>query len=70
MVDYAALKKRVQGLAEKPWNAEDIRAWFKKLVSEGIPRKTVLRDEVIAHKTEILDRVQQKAEECEYLSHS
>ena len=70
MKDYAALKKWVQELAVKPWDAEAIKAWFHKLVSEGIPRKTILKDEVLARKAELLNRVQRKAEECEYLSHS
>jgi ribosomal protein L16 Arg81 hydroxylase len=70
MVDYTALKKRLQELAERSWNGEAIRAWFHKLTTEDIPRKTILRDEAIARKAEILDRVQGKAEECEFLSHS
>jgi len=70
MADYAALKKRVRELAEKPWDAKAIKAWFSKLVSDGIPRKTALKNEVLARKAEVLERVQRKAEECEFLSHS
>jgi hypothetical protein len=70
MTDYKALKKRVQELAEKTWDAEAIRAWFNKLDKEGISRKITLRHEVIARKEEILKRVQRKGEECEFLSHS
>ena len=70
MADYKALKKRVQQLAEKTWDTEVIKAWFNKLDKEDISRKTSLQREIIARKEEILDRVQQKAEECEFLSHS
>jgi hypothetical protein len=70
MTDLAALKKKVHELAEKIWDVEPIKAWFKKLYEEGIPSKTLLRGEVIANKAEVLDRVQRKAEECEFLCHS
>ncbi|HEY51505.1 MAG TPA: hypothetical protein G4O20_06845 [Dehalococcoidia bacterium] len=70
MADYEALKKRIQELAEKSWDSEPIRAWFNKLSEEDIPRKTLLREEIIARKQEVLDRVQRKGEECEFLSHS
>ncbi len=70
MTDYEALKKKVQQLAVKTWDTEAIQAWFNKLDEEGIPRKTLLPEETVAHKEAILDRVQQKAEECEFLSHS
>jgi len=70
MADYKALKKKVQELAEKAWDAEPIKVWFNKLDKEGIPRKTLLREEIIANKDEILDRVQRKGEECEFLCHN
>ena len=70
MTDYETLKKKVQELAEKTWDAEAIKAWFNKLDKEGVPQKTPLRREIIARKEEILARVQQKAEECEFLSRS
>lgn len=70
MTDYAALKKKVQELAGKTWDAEAIKAWFNRLDKEGVPRKTPLRREIIARKEEVLDRVQRKAEEGEFLSHS
>lgn len=70
MADYQALKRKVQELAEKVWDTDAIKAWFKKLDEEGIPRKTLLRREIIAHKEEILNRVQQKGEECGFLSHN
>ncbi|NIO07000.1 MAG: hypothetical protein GTO40_03025 [Deltaproteobacteria bacterium] len=70
MVDYETLKQKVQELAAKVWDTDAIKAWFNKLDEEGIPRKTLLREEVIANKEEILERVQRKGEECEFLCHN
>ena len=70
MADYEALRTRVQELAEKAWDNSTIEAWFKKLAAEDIPRKTLLLGEVLAYKRQILERVQRRAEECEFLSHS
>jgi len=70
MADYEALKARVQELAEKAWDAPAIEAWFKKLATEDIPKKTLLVEEIIANKQQILNRIQRRGEECEFLSHS
>ena len=70
MADYEALKKKVQELAGKTWDVEPIKAWFSKLDEEGIPRKTLLHKEIIASKEEVLERVQRKGEECEFLCHN
>jgi len=63
MADYEALKKRVDELAERAWDVPAIEARYKKLAAEGIPRKTLDRDEILADKQQILDRVQRRAEE-------
>ncbi|HEX77587.1 MAG TPA: C_GCAxxG_C_C family protein [Dehalococcoidia bacterium] len=68
--DYAALKARVQELTQRVWDLPAIKARYSRLAQEGIPRKTLHRDEIIAHKQEILERVQKRAEEYEFLSHS
>jgi len=70
MVDKEMFNKKIQELAERAWDTEAISAWFNKLSKEGIPRKTLLREEIIANKEEVLERVQRKGEECEFLSHS
>ena len=70
MADYEALKAKVQELAEKAWDTPTIEVWFRKLAAEDIPRKTLLLDEVLANKQQVLERVQQRGEECEFLSHS
>jgi hypothetical protein len=70
MADYEALKAKVDHLAEKVWDVPAIEARFAKLAAEGIPRKTLNRDEILANKRQILERVQCRAEEYEFLSHS
>ena len=70
MADDEALKERVQELAEKVWDVPTIENRLKKLTEEGIPRKTLPTDEILAKRQQILERVQQRAEEYEYLSHN
>jgi C_GCAxxG_C_C family probable redox protein len=68
MSDYKALKRRVQELAERNWNVAAIEDRLKKMASGGIPRKRLIRDEVLASKLQILDRVQLRAEEYNFLA--
>ena len=68
MADYEALKTRVQELAERAWDAPAIEARIKKLAAEGIPGKTLNRDEILANKQQILDRVQLRAEEYNFIT--
>ena len=63
MADYEALKVRVRELAERVWDVPAIEARYKKLTAEGIPRKTLDLDEILANKQQILDRVQRRGEE-------
>jgi C_GCAxxG_C_C family probable redox protein len=70
MTDYEELRARVQKQAEKAWDVPAIEAWFKKLTEEGIPGKKLNRGEIMDNKQKILNRVQQRGEECEFLSHS
>jgi C_GCAxxG_C_C family probable redox protein len=62
------LKARLEELEERHWDLDAIEARFKRLVEEGLPREAINRDEVIAHKEEILDRVQRRAEEYCYVT--
>jgi C_GCAxxG_C_C family probable redox protein len=63
--DYPALKARVLKLANGPDDRAAVEARLKKLSSEGIPRKQIIRGEMIANKQVILHRVQKRAEEYE-----
>ena len=70
MPNYTALKNRLEELEKKAWNIPAIEAKFKELTQGGIPTRALNWNEIIAHKDEILDRVQHRAEEYEFLSHS
>jgi C_GCAxxG_C_C family probable redox protein len=63
--DYATLRAKVLELASGPDNRAAVAARLKKLSSGDIPKKTAHRDELIANKQQILDRVQKRAEEYE-----
>lgn len=67
MADYEALKKRVQELAERVWDVQAIEARVKKLSTKGIPKKKLNPKELIADRQQILDRIQQRAEEYNFL---
>jgi C_GCAxxG_C_C family probable redox protein len=68
MADYEALKARVQELAERVGDVPAIEARFKRLAAEGILKKTLNRDEIAANKQQILDRVQRRGEEYNFLA--
>jgi C_GCAxxG_C_C family probable redox protein len=53
----------VQELAERDWDIPGIQARVKKLAAEGILRKKLDRDEILANKQQILERVQRRGEE-------
>ena len=67
MADYAALKKKVDELAERDWDVPALEARVKKLAAEGIPKKTLDPKEMLANKEQILDRVQRRAEEYNFI---
>ena len=67
MADYAALKSRVQELAERAWDVPAIEARVKKLSKEGIPKKKLNPKELLANKQQIIDRVQRRAEEYNFI---
>ena len=68
MADLEALQARVQELAERDWNEPALQAKIRKLATEGIPEKTLDRDEILANKEQILDRVQRRAEEYNFVT--
>jgi C_GCAxxG_C_C family probable redox protein len=67
MTDYEALKIKVQELAERDWDVPALEARVKKLTAEGIPRKTLDPKEMLANREQILDRVQLRAEEYNFI---
>jgi C_GCAxxG_C_C family probable redox protein len=68
MPDYEALKKRVDELAQRDWDIPALEARVKKLAAEGIPRKELDPQEILANKAKILDRVQRRAEEYNFMA--
>jgi C_GCAxxG_C_C family probable redox protein len=63
MPDYEALKAKLKELAERKWDLPAIEARGKAITAKGFSRKTLNRDEILATKLQILDRVQRRAEE-------
>lgn len=70
MADYEALKARVAELAERKWDELEIKARVNKLMAEGIPKKRLDPQYILANKKEILDRVQQRGEEYNFIAHN
>ena len=67
MPDYEALKQKVDELAERVWDVEAIEARVKKMTAEGIPKKKLDPKEMLTNKEQILDRVQLRAEEYNFM---
>jgi len=67
MVDYDALRIKVDELGEREWDIPAIEARVKKLSKEGIPSKTLVPEEVLADREQILDRLQLRAEEYNFI---
>jgi len=67
MADYEALQARVQELAERDWDVPALEARIKKLAAEDIPKKKLDPKEMLANKEQILDRVQRRAEEYNFI---
>ena len=67
MDSIGSLKKRVDELAERAWDVPAIEARVKKLSAEGIPRKKLDPKEMAERKSEILDRLQLRAEEYNFI---
>jgi C_GCAxxG_C_C family probable redox protein len=70
MTDYAVLKKKVDELAARVWDVPAIEARIKKMVKDGIPKKKLDPKEMLANKEQILDRVQRRAEEYNFIAHN
>jgi len=68
MPDYAALKEKVDELAARAWDIPALEARIRKLSKEGIPKKVLNPQEMLANKAQILDRVQLRAEEYNFIT--
>jgi len=63
-------QKRVADLTERSWPVADIRARLKNLQQNGFGAENLDWPAMQANRDEVLDRVQLRAEEYEYLTHS
>ena len=68
MADYEALEAKVQELAIRVWDVPAIEARCKRLVREGIRTKTLDREEILANRQQILDRVERRGQEYNYIA--
>ncbi|MBN1570132.1 MAG: C_GCAxxG_C_C family protein [Acidobacteria bacterium] len=66
MVDSAALKAKVKELEARKWDDKALESKMLDLMEKGIQKKKLDPEELKAHKEEILDRVQLRAEEYNY----
>jgi hypothetical protein len=65
-----AVKVRVRELAARAWDIPTLQARYRRLLQDGIAPRRLDHSVVIAAKPAILDRVQRRAEEYEYLGHN
>ena len=68
MADNAAIRAKVEELGERAWDVEGITARFRKLQKEGIPPRRLNKDELLADRDGIRDRVQRRAEEYNFIT--
>ena len=69
-IPSSKLKTKIQELAERNWDMAAIIARYEKMISNGITRKTLDAIKLAADKSNILDRIQLRAEEYNYLAHN
>jgi C_GCAxxG_C_C family probable redox protein len=70
MPDRELLRARLEELTGRDWNLPAIEARLQRLMHEGMRKRPLAPDEVVARKQEILDRVQLRAEEYCYAMRS
>ena len=67
MADINAWQERVQELADREWDVPAIEARVKKLSEEGIPHKELDPQELLPQKEQILDRIELRAQEYNFI---
>ncbi len=68
MPDYPALKRKVDELAARDWDIPALQARINKLVKDGIPKKKLDPEELLANREETLNRVVLHAEEYNFIT--
>ena len=69
MVNIERLSAKLEELVHRDWDRDGIAARFERFSREGFPGKPDPAV-IVSHTREILERVERRAEEYEYLSHS
>jgi C_GCAxxG_C_C family probable redox protein len=59
--------EKLKELEQRQWDVQAIEARFRALAKAGIPDKRLTREQMLADKNMILDRVQKRAEEYNYI---
>ena len=67
MTDDLAFKTKLDELAKREWDVAGIQARINKMVADGIRQKKLDPKEMQTNKEQILDRVQQRAEEYNFI---
>lgn len=67
MADIEALHAKVKELSERDWDVPTLEARVRTLSEHGIPKKGLDPQDLLNNKEEILDRVQQRAEEYNFI---
>ncbi len=67
MAELEALQARVRELAARAWDSPALEARIRRLSRGGIPRKKLDPQEMRANREQILDRVQRRAEENNFI---
>ncbi|MEW6663837.1 MAG: C-GCAxxG-C-C family protein [Thermodesulfobacteriota bacterium] len=66
-MNNARLRDRIEELAGRVWDAAAIEERVRRMAAEGIPRKKLDPQQMQERKKEILDRVQRRAEEYNFM---
>jgi C_GCAxxG_C_C family probable redox protein len=68
MADNQALKAQLDELVERSWKIPEIRARCAALAAQGIPPKALDPNWLLANRGDVLNRVQQRAEEYNFVA--
>jgi C_GCAxxG_C_C family probable redox protein len=67
MMDPSTLKSKLRELEQRAWDRAAIESRCRNLEANGIPGRTLNRDILTFNRLEILDRVQRRAEEYNFI---
>jgi C_GCAxxG_C_C family probable redox protein len=68
MTNQQAIKVKLQELVDRSWQIAEIRARCDAFAKEGIAAKVLDRKQILADKETILNRIQQRAEEYNFVA--